>query len=865
MNERIDFLSPVTGRFLLALLAAAIVAWLAVRFSSGRSNKLSRSFPIYVLRGLLLLGLLALLMNPVRITEQMGAIEPSQVFFMLDASESMAIGNESATRWDQAVNMIRKSGEKAFETAAAEISLFRFGRRLKAIDSPDELGMGDSLTPDGHGVSYVQKKADESTESEDEYFGSEEETDSPANEPDTQMFVALRQISSRFGRKPPAAVVVFSDGRARDESQAEQVATAFEKLGVPVHAVPVGNTESGGDVALVSLVIPNTARKQSEVHAQAFLRSYGYDGQRVSVQLNSMDENGRRLRRMATVPVTLQSGFQSVPISFRTGAETQTLEAVVTNQPNEVSTDNNHIESEIMISREKIRVLYVEGNRIRSVPRIVNGQVVNESPLRDALQFDDDIECRTVNVSVNQLSLSSSGLGSFPQSVAELSAFDAIILSDVPRRTFSDKQLDWIEGWVRRRGGGLCMVGGDNSFAAGQWKGSPVEKILPVQLGQEFDWRGDVRVAIQPDMQGAVHPFFRLTLDEELNRGYLKEFPGFHGANVGLLPKPNLSKVLAVAQPGSLEPEQRPRSSLFSPQGIRELLMKRNREGSSDGQLPPEFAAVTVGQYGKGRTMAMPFPITGNPAEEFLKWGRTDGGREHFSQFWRNVIYWLTEQSWIGRRRLVADADKRYYGPADTITLTGSAFDESANETTNYRLVGVIEPQSFDNIESEYSIVRWPNNIPREEEVESPFIIWGEEFEIPVRKVGGRDVYQIELALAETLPSGTANQSLRLELTAYEDYTQVDSTSVPIQILHDPFEQQNPFPNHDLLGTLAEKSGGKVLKDDDELADMLAALPVVRGPSELTKAPVWSNWWVLGGLIGLVSAEWCYRRWVGLA
>ncbi len=148
MNETIDFLSPVTTRFVLALLAAAVVAYLAVRLSSGRANKLAKNWPIFLLRGLFLLAVLALLFNPVRVTEQMGSIEPSQVFFMLDASESMSIGNDNATRWDQAVNLIRDASQAAHEAAAAEISLFRFGRRLKAVESPDDLGLDDSLTDD---------------------------------------------------------------------------------------------------------------------------------------------------------------------------------------------------------------------------------------------------------------------------------------------------------------------------------------------------------------------------------------------------------------------------------------------------------------------------------------------------------------------------------------------------------------------------------------------------------------------------------------------------------------------------------------------------------------------------------------------
>lgn len=853
MSERIDFLSPVSGRFLIALFVAAVFVWLAVRVGVGPASRLSKNWPIYFLRCCTILAVLGLLLNPVRVTEQQGAIQPSQMFFVLDASQSMAIGGENATRWDQALSMIQKGCKQAHQSVAAEIGLFRFGRRLRAISSPQELGLKESLAEDGLGVSFMKKL---------DVGEAEAENQTPANEPDTQLFVALRQISSRFGRKPPAGVVVFSDGRARDAGQADKVASAFKKLGVPVHVAPVGSNDSGGDVALVSLVMPNTARKQSEVHAQAFLRSYGFDGRQVELRLNGLDPSGRRTSRLATVPVTLQSGFQSLPISFRTDAETQVLEAAVSTVPNEVSADNNRIESEIMISREKIRVLYVEGSTEPFTTVNRNGRLVRSgptTPLRDALQEDVDIECVPVPVGFGRSGLQQ---GAFPKSVAELSAFDAIILSDVSKRSFSDKQLDWIEGWVRQRGGGLCMVGGRNSFGSGAWQRSHVERMLPVQLGKEVDWRGDLEVSLHPDEQGPVHPLFRLAIDDEQNANYLKGFPGFHGTNAGLLPKPTLARVLAVGNSSGSASEQR-RSPLFSTRGILELFSRP--QAADSGELPAEFAAITVGQYGKGRTMAMAVPITGNPAQQFLRWGRTESDNGLYSQFWRNAIYWLTEQSYVGRRRLVATADKRFYGPGDKITLSGSAFDEGANETSAYRLVGVIEPQSFDNIESDYSIVRWPNNVPREEENESPFIIWGEEFEIPVKQVSGRELYEIELTLAETLPSGTADQSLRLELTAYEDFTQVDSTSIPIQILHDPFEQQNPFPNHELLNTLAANSGGRILEDESAIAEMLNSLPVVRGPSELSRAPIWSKWWVMASLLGLITTEWCYRRWIGLA
>jgi hypothetical protein len=104
-----------------------------------------------------------------------------------------------------------------------------------------------------------------------------------------------------------------------------------------------------------------------------------------------------------------------------------------------------------------------------------------------------------------------------------------------------------------------------------------------------------------------------------------------------------------------------------------------------------------------------------------------------------------------------------------------------------------------------------------------------------------------------------------LELTAYEDQTQVDSSSLELQVLHDPFEQQNPFPNHELLTQLATGSGGKVLHTAEQLAAVLKDVPVNVGKPTIRRSPLWSNVWILSLLLGLLTVEWCWRRRLGLA
>ena len=102
-------------------------------------------------------------------------------------------------------------------------------------------------------------------------------------------------------------------------------------------------------------------------------------------------------------------------------------------------------------------------------------------------------------------------------------------------------------------------------------------------------------------------------------------------------------------------------------------------------------------------------------------------------------------------------------------------------------------------------------------------------------------------------------------MTAYENNTQVDSTSLDVQIIDDPSEQQNPLPDHGLLHRIAEQSGGTVLNGAKDLSAMIERLPRVTGPSEIKKTPAWSVWSLMLTLVFLLTIEWIWRRRVGLA
>jgi hypothetical protein len=876
--SRLGFESPLSLAVIAGLCAAVLVGWGLVRLWLGPPTGLARRMELVALRGLILLSVLAVMFNPVRVTQSPGAVERPEVFLLVDSSQSMSLGSPKS-RWDEALGTMKAVALSQVE-GPAKLRLFRFGQRLLASDGLDTLveeqvaeGGGTLFPPlSGRAVAASAPIATKPGGIA---------TPLAPTDTDTQLLTALRQISSRFGHKPPKGIVVFSDGRARDDVAVEETVSQFARLGVPVHVFPTGSLGQRGDISIVAAVVPPRVRKFSEVEVQVFLRSFGFDGYRTEVELTIPDRPGKPGSKLASTPVTLRSGFQAVTMTFRSSTESHPVRVGVPAVKGEISESNNALSSDVGVDRTKIRVLYLEGSTIPLTAAVQGGKQVLRGPHSDvsqALSTDDDIECVVVSTGGGRGSLyriSETGLDStrgFPETKAELAAFDAIILSDFTERMLTDTQVDWIREWVEERGGGLLMAGGPGSFTSGGWDKSKLADVLPVELLAGPDWNSGEQIRWKPLTEPKPHPIWMLYTEERRTLDALAAVPPFTGANRFSAVKPNLTMALAdseivgaVAAPVKAPP--RPRD----PNVVQDIF--RRLVGGDEPGAPAErqsadagtSAALVLGRFGKGRTAAMSTAIAPPWAADFaLQWKQ--GDQSHHTRFWRNMVYWLTENSSIGRRRLIATADKRFYNPGDELQVGAAAFNESARRTKDYRIVAMVEPNGMlRDTPGDYSPLKWPPGVPRESGEEGPFMAWGEEIELPLVEDGGQPGYSLTFPIAELLQSGAANQSLRLELTAYEDLTQVDSTSLDVQILHDPFELQNPFPNHELLERIARLSGGKVLRSAAELEGLLDELPVTVGPPRVARTPVWSTWWVWTWLAGLLTVEWVWRRKIGLA
>ena len=78
----------------------------------------------------------------------------------------------------------------------------------------------------------------------------------------------------------------------------------------------------------------------------------------------------------------------------------------------------------------------------------------------------------------------SGGVGGdpLPTDLAQLQPYDAVILANVPKEAFTESQHQLLASNCHDMGAGLVMLGGRDSFGAGGWMNTPVEKALPVDM-----------------------------------------------------------------------------------------------------------------------------------------------------------------------------------------------------------------------------------------------------------------------------------------------------------------------------------------------------------------------------------------------
>ncbi|MCH8473633.1 MAG: VWA domain-containing protein [Opitutales bacterium] len=92
-----------------------------------------------------------------------------------------------------------------------------------------------------------------------------------------------------------------------------------------------------------------------------------------------------------------------------------------------------------------------------------------------------------------------------PSSLGDLQNYDLLILDNIPATALQTEQLELIRSYIMDFGGGLLMLGGDQSFGLGGYHRSPLRDVLPLYTDyQDEEESPSVALALVLDKSGSM-------------------------------------------------------------------------------------------------------------------------------------------------------------------------------------------------------------------------------------------------------------------------------------------------------------------------------------------------------------------------
>jgi len=243
-------------------------------------------------------------------------------------------------------------------------------------------------------------------------------------------------------------LVLLSDGgeNAGDAAAAARIASA---RGVPIDVVSLSGLADGLDAQISGVELPAAARVGQRLRMKIGIESNAATSGRLTII-------GPGSATIVDQQVQAPQGAQTLEIALPEAQPYFNRYIVRLDVPNDARPENNAAEAYSFVSGQP-RVLLVEG---------APGAASNLSNALKSAQID------VTTVAPAQM----------PAGLGDLSAYEAVVLIDVPKRSVPDRAQAALSAYVHDLGRGLLMVGGTQSFGAGGWRRTPIEAALPVTM-----------------------------------------------------------------------------------------------------------------------------------------------------------------------------------------------------------------------------------------------------------------------------------------------------------------------------------------------------------------------------------------------
>src|SRR5262245_5215887 len=291
----------------------------------------------------------------------------------------------------------------------------------------------------------------------------------------TNIASALKLAQASFPEDSAKRIVIVTDGN-ENLGDARTVARTLADAGIGIDVVPI-QLDLQSEVAVEKIVLPSDIRRGQPVEARVVLENYTKPTKdnptgEVKGRLHVTRRYGNQDEPLGDVEVTLKPG--KTPFAFEHKIDvpagyTYRADFVPNDAKSDVMLQNNSASTFTHV-RGKGRVLLIEdwenpGEFNTLIQRLGEKNIEVELMPSDRLFT----------------------------SLAELQGFDCVVLGNVPRASggesdkkdatnFSDEQISMLVRNTEQFGCGLVMIGGNNSFGAGGWTNTELEKAMPVDF-----------------------------------------------------------------------------------------------------------------------------------------------------------------------------------------------------------------------------------------------------------------------------------------------------------------------------------------------------------------------------------------------
>lgn len=334
-----------------------------------------------------------------------------------------------------------------------------------------------------------------------------------------QAQAALRDLRDDAASAPPERVWLLSDGNADAGAGPEAAAQA---AGAPVDVIGVGPARRGKGLSLTELRAPDFAFLHGRFELNTSLEASGLAGRALALRLLREERGGKGWTELSSRSIAVGSDYETVSATFSAtasslGSERYRLEAAA----GEVAARR---ELRVEVIRQKYRIMYLAGRPSAEYAHL--REFLKSDPNHELVSFVILRYKENPAFSVNELSLIP-----FPAEeifVQSISQFDLFILENFSYRSFNlpPAYLSSIRNFVAN-GGALLVVGGENAFSSGGYRGTPLEELLPVSLSPQAD---DFTVGLySPRPLLLSHPLVRLYDTPEASEAAWKALPPLDG------------------------------------------------------------------------------------------------------------------------------------------------------------------------------------------------------------------------------------------------------------------------------------------------------------------------------------------------